>query len=69
MSPTQSFDYLASKIDKIYLAGGVKSAWLVVPFVNNIHLFLPDGSITTVANGSFHDPVTDIEFAVADIFR
>ena len=69
LSPTQSFDYLASKIDKIYLAGGVKSAWLVVPFVNNIHLFLPDGSITTVANGSFHDPVTDIEFAVADIFR
>jgi len=69
LSPTQSFDYLASKIEKIYLAGGVQSAWLVVPFVKTIHLFLPDGSITTVATGTIHDPATGIELALENIFN
>ena len=69
LSLTQSFDALASKIDKVYLGGGVQSAWLVVPFVKTIHLFLPDGFITTFSSGTLHDPACGVELAIETIFR
>lgn len=69
LSPTQSLDALAGKIDKIYLAGGVQSAWLAVPFLKTVHVFLPDGTINTFATGALHDPASGVELALEAIFR
>lgn len=69
LSPTQAFDAVASKIEKLYFPAGVRSAWLVVPFVKTIHLFLPDGVIVTVASGALQDPATGIELELSDIFK
>ena len=69
LSPTQAFDAVASKIRKCYLPARVQSAWLVVPFVKTIHLFLPDGSITTFSSGTLRDPACGVELEVSAIFR
>ena len=69
LSPTQAFDAVASKIWQQYLPAGVKSAWLVVPFVKTIHLFLPGNSITTFSTGKITDPACGVELELATIFR
>lgn len=69
LSPTQAFDAVASKISKLYLPAGVRSAWLVVPFVKTIHLLLPDGSITTFTANVLRDPATGIELSLETVFQ
>lgn len=69
LSPTQAFDAVASKISKLYLPAGVRSAWLVVPFVKTIHLFLPDGSITTFTANVLRDPATGVELSLETVFQ
>ena len=69
LSPTQAFDAVASKIIKMYFPAGVQSAWLVVPFVKTIYLFLADGSIITFAAGTLYDPASNVEIALETIFR
>ena len=69
LSPTQAFDAVASKIRNLYLPAGVQSAWLVVPFVKTIHLFLPNGSITTFSAGILRDPASGVELALETVFR
>lgn len=67
--PTQSFDSLAEKIQEQYLPSGVQSAWLVLPRVSSIYLFLPGQPPQAFTSGTLRDPAAQIEVALADIFR
>ena len=69
ISPTQSFDALVEKIQAQYLPSGVKSAWLVLPRVASIYLFLPGQPPQAFTTGTLHDPAAQIDVALADIFR
>lgn len=69
ISPTQSFDYLVGKIQDQYLPSGVQSAWLVLPSVGSIYLFLPDQPPQAFTSGILHDPAAQVDVALADIFR
>lgn len=69
LSPTQAFDAVASKIRKLYFPAGVQSAWLVVPFIKTIHLFLPNQAVTTFSTGLLRDPASGIEVVVDNIFK
>lgn len=69
LSPTQSFDYLVNKIYNQYFPAGVKSAWLVVPSVRNIYLFVPGQPDVVVSAGSLRDPASGVEVELATIFR
>ncbi len=69
ISPTQSFDALVEKIEDQYLPSGVLSAWLVLPRVANIYLFLPGQPAQIFTTGLLYDPATQVEVALADIFR
>lgn len=69
LSPTQSFDSLVAKIRQQYFPSGVQSAWLVVPSVRNIYLFLPGQAAEVIATGVLYDPVTKIEISLDSLFR
>ena len=69
LSPTQAFDAVASKILKLYFPAGVESAWLVVPSIKTIHLFLPGQPVVTVSVGVLHDPASGIELDAVKLFR
>ena len=69
LSPTQAFDYLVGKIRQLYFSSGVQSAWLVVPTVRTIYLFLPGQPPQVFTTGILHDPAAQVEVALADIFR
>lgn len=69
ISPTQAFDALVTKIRQFYFASGVQSAWLVVPAVRSIFLFLPDQPATVISSGTLRDPASKIELEMAAIFR
>ena len=70
ISPTQAFDAVVTKIRQYYFVSGVQSAWLVVPSVRSIFLFLPNQpAVTVTAGGVLRDPATGIELAMDTIFR
>lgn len=69
LSPTQAFDELTSKIRKIYFPGGVRSAWIVVPSIQAVHLFLPDQTVITFTEGKISDPAAQIELELREVFR
>ena len=69
ISPTQSFDSLVAKIRQYYFPSGVQSAWLVLPTVRSIILFVPGQPTVTVSGGVLRDPVTQVELAMDSIFR
>jgi Uma2 family endonuclease len=69
LSPTQSFDSLASKIVKVLLAGGTQSAWLLVPFIKTIHLFLPGQPVATFSTGTLHDPASGVDIELEALFQ
>ena len=70
LSPTQAFDAVASKIVKYYLPAGVRSAWLIVPFIKTIYIFSPDGTVTSFAPGStLRDPASNIEVNLDLLFQ
>lgn len=69
ISPTQSLDGLVTKIRHLYFPSGVQSAWLVVPALRSIFLYLPGQPALAIASGILSDPVTRIELALDAIFR
>ncbi len=69
LSPTQAFDALTTKIRKVYFPGGVQSAWLVVPSVRAIHLFLPGRPVIIISDGLFSDVTTGVSLPIDAIFR
>ena len=69
ISPTQSLDGLVEKIRKGFLASGVQSAWLVLPAIRTVNLYLPGQPVLVVSTGTLHDPASGVALALADIFR
>lgn len=69
LSPTQALDLLIAKIRKAYFPAGVKSAWLVVPAVKTIYVFLPEEAPRIVATGTLHDPASGIQLQIEEIFK
>ena len=69
LSPTQAFDLLVTKIRQFYFPGGVQSAWLVVPSVRVIYLFLPNQPAVVTASGTLRDPASQVELEIDAIFR
>lgn len=69
LSPTQAFDALTTKIRKVYFPAGVQSAWLVVPSVKAIHLFLPGKPVSILTSGILQDPVANVSLLIDAIFR
>jgi len=67
LSPTQSQQEVVDRIHDM-LAAGVESCWLVQPATESITIFAGDGKPTTVSTGTLHDPATDIEVDLAEIF-
>lgn len=60
----QAYEVIASKIRKIYFASGVQSAWVVMPSVKTIQLFVPSQPVKYFNEMLFRDPITDIELAL-----
>ena len=69
ISPTQALDGLIEKIRSGYLASGVQSAWLVLPAVRSISLYLPNQAAQLISTGTLHDPATGVELELDAIFR
>lgn len=69
LSPTQSVDGLVTKIRNFYFPSGVQSAWLILPVLRTIYLFLPGQPVKVLAEGTLHDPAAQVDIALADIFR
>lgn len=69
LSPTQSLDFLIAKIRKGYFPAGTQSAWLIVPGLKSVYLFLPEQAPVIVTTGVLRDPVCGVELAVKDIFQ
>ncbi|MDO7876173.1 Uma2 family endonuclease [Hymenobacter sp. ASUV-10] len=69
ISPTQSIDGLIAKIRDDYFSSGVQSAWLVLPAVRIINLYLPNQPVQVVSSGILHDPATGVELDLTAIFR
>ncbi|RYE90098.1 MAG: Uma2 family endonuclease [Cytophagaceae bacterium] len=69
ISPTQTMDGLIEKIRIGYLANGVLSAWLVLPAVRSIILYLPSLPAQLVSEGTLRDPATGVELELSAVFR
>ena len=69
LSPTQALDSLITKIREGYFVSGVQSAWLVVPGLRTIYLYLPDQAAMVVTSGTLRDPACGVELAMDAIFR
>jgi len=69
LSPTQAYDALTSKIRKIYFPSGVKSAWIVMPSVKTVQLFIPDQPVKYFTEGIFVDPITQVELDLKLMFK
>lgn len=69
ISPTQSLDGLIEKIRESYLASGVQSAWLVLPAIRSISLYLPNEPAQLISSGVLRDPASGVELELAAIFR
>lgn len=66
-SPSQSLDEMVKKVN-FYLAHGVQSAWVVLPPLRQITVFLADGSQRTYLEGVVHDPATGITADLGAVF-
>ncbi len=69
ISPSQSLEEIKAKFFDQYFPNGVKSAWLVMPALKAISIFLPDGTQLLFEKGTLHDPVTDIKIPMDKIFE
>lgn len=69
LSPTQAYDALTGKIRKVYFPSGVKSAWIVMPSVKTVQLFIPDHPVQYFTDGIFVDPATGVELDLKQMFR
>lgn len=69
LSPRQAYNDLTDKVYDNYFPSGVQSAWIILPSVKTVQLFLPGESVKHFTEGTFQDPATSIELSLADIFR
>ncbi len=68
LSPTQAMDGLVLKIRQGYFSSGVQSAWLVLPTIRTISVYLPNQPVTTFNAGVLRDPATGVELALDALF-
>ncbi len=68
LSPSQTIDFLQSKIWDIYFPAGVGSAWIVVPQMKSIQLLTRDGE-EVFYKSTLKDPTTGIEINVEKVFE
>jgi hypothetical protein len=52
-----------------YLASGVQSAWLVLPAIRSIILYLRGLPVQLVSEGALRDPATGVELELSAVFR
>ena len=69
LSPRQAYEVLVKKIRSIYFPSGVQSAWIVMPSVKTIQLFVPNAPVSYFNDVIFHDPTTDIRLDLTQVFR
>ena len=69
ISPTQSLDGLITKIRDDYFSSGVQSAWLVLPAIRTINLYLPNQPVQVISAGVLSDPTTGVELDLSSVFR
>ncbi len=69
LSPKQAYNDLTDKVYANYFPSGVQSAWIVLPSVKTIQLFLPNETVKHFTEGTFHDPVSGVELSLEEIFR
>lgn len=68
LSPSQTIDFLQSKVWNIYFPAGVGSAWIVVPQMKSIQLLTRDGEEVFYKN-ILKDPTTGIQINVEKVFE
>lgn len=69
LSPRQAYEVLVKKIRSIYFPSGVQSAWIVMPSVKTIQLFVPNASVSYFNDTLFHDPITNVQLDLTQVFR
>lgn len=68
LSPSQTIDFLQSKVWNIYFPAGVGSAWIVVPQLKSIQLLTRDGE-EVFYKKILKDPTTGIKINVEKVFE
>lgn len=68
LSPTQGMEELIRKADA-YFEAGVKSCWIVQPFLELIAILVPGEKAKFFDSGDVTDPATGITIQVEEIFR
>jgi Uma2 family endonuclease len=68
LSPRQSFDDIADKIHDIYFPAGVKSAWMIMPAVQSVMLFVLGQKVQLFNAGMLHDPASGFSLDVDKLF-
>ena len=69
LSPKQPMSDITDKINNIYLPGGVKSVWIVIPLLQSVTVIVPNMPKITYSEGILKDSGTGIELPLNVIFR
>jgi Uma2 family endonuclease len=68
LSGTQGLDNFDEKLTR-YFNAGIKSVWLVQPFIETIAVFLPNQKPKVFSTGELFDEVTGIRLSLSEIFE
>lgn len=68
LSPSQTIDFLQSKVWDVYFPAGVGSAWIVVPQLKSIQVLTRDGE-ELFYKKTLKDPTTGIKISVEKVFE
>ncbi|MDW8438383.1 MAG: hypothetical protein RMM16_10110, partial [Chloroherpetonaceae bacterium] len=68
LSGTQGMENFDERLQR-YFAAGVKSVWLVQPFIKIIALFLLDQEPQVFTRGELRDPATNVAVNLDEIFK
>ncbi len=68
LSGTQGMDNFEEKLPR-YFNAGVKSVWLVQPFIETIAIFLPNQKPKVFSSGELFDEATGIRLSLSEIFQ
>ncbi len=68
LSGTQGMENFDEKLPR-YFNAGIKSVWLVQPFIETIAVFLPNQKPKVFSTGEVFDEATGIRLSISDIFQ
>ncbi len=69
LSSEQALNELIFKVQNIYFPNHVNSAWVIIPRLKSIVLFLPGQDEQYFNSGKLKDPATGIEVSVPEVFE